>query len=90
MRKVYRLGEGEPDRQTDARRRVLETLHEYGGLAFTMGELSEMAGVTNSVIKGLVKQGVVREEDTPRDLPFPRLDPDYGGKALTQEPMERR
>ncbi|SFL41937.1 replication restart DNA helicase PriA [Shimia aestuarii] len=85
MRKVYRLDEGEPDRQTDARRRVLETLHEYGGLAFTMGELSEMAGVTNSVIKGLVKQGVVREEDTPRDLPFPRLDPDYGGKALTEE-----
>ncbi|MGX9351104.1 primosomal protein N' [Shimia sp. W99] len=85
MRKIYRLGEGEPDRQTDARRRVLETLHEYGGLAFTMGELSEMAGVTNSVIKGLVKQGVVREEDTPRDLPFLRLDPDYGGKALTEE-----
>ncbi len=85
MRKVYRRGKGEPDRQTDARRRVLATLDEYGGLAFTMGELGQMAGVTNSVIKGLVKQGVVREEDTPRDLPFMRLDPDYGGKELTAD-----
>ncbi len=85
MRKIYRRGEGEPDRQTDARRRVLETLSEYGNLAFTMGELSEMAGVTNSVIKGLVKQGVVREEAAPRDTPFPRLDPDYGGKELSED-----
>ena len=85
MRKVYRLGEGAPDRQTDARRRVLDTLKEYGGLAFTLGELGEMAGVTNSVIKGLVKQGVVREEDTPRDLPFARLDPAHDGKALTED-----
>ncbi len=85
MRKVYRLGEGAPDRQTDARRRVLDALKEYGGLAFTLGELSEMAGVTNSVIKGLVKQGVVREEDTPRDLPFARLDPAHDGKALTED-----
>lgn len=84
MRKIYRLGEGEPDRQTDARQRVLETLREYGGLSFTLGELGQMAGVTNSVIKGLVKQGVVREEDTPRDVPFMRLDPDYGGKELTE------
>jgi primosomal protein N' (replication factor Y) len=36
MRKVYRLGEGEPDRQTDARRRVIEVLTDYGGLSFTL------------------------------------------------------
>ncbi|MCP9481111.1 primosomal protein N' [Shimia sp. CNT1-13L.2] len=85
MRKVYRLGEGEPDRQTDARRRVIEVLTDYGGLAFTLKEVSEMAGVTTTVVKGLVKQGVVREEDTPRDLPFVRLDPEWGGKALTED-----
>lgn len=85
MKKVYRLGEGLPDRDTDARRRVLEVLHDYGGLAFTLKELSEMAGVSSSVVKGLVKQGVVREEDTPRDLPFQRLDPDHGGKELTED-----
>jgi primosomal protein N' (replication factor Y) len=54
MRKVYRLGEGTPSRMTDARARVLEALGEYGGLAFTLKEVAEMAGVTTSVVKGLV------------------------------------
>ncbi|MFD1342772.1 primosomal protein N' [Litorisediminicola beolgyonensis] len=84
-RKIYRRGEGQPDRETDARRRVLQVLDEMGGLALTLGELSEAAGVTSSVVKGLVKQGVVREEDSPRDTPFPRLDPDHGAKDLTED-----
>ena len=84
MRKIYRLGAQPPARLTDARARVLQVLQDYGGLAFTMGELSASAGVTSSVIKGLVAQGAVREEDSPRDLPFQRLDPDHGAKALTE------
>ena len=85
MRKIYRLGDGTPDRMTDARQRVLAVLEEFGGLAFTLKELAEMAGVTTSVIKGLVKSGAVAEEDSPRDLPYPRLDPDRPGKALTED-----
>ncbi len=85
MRKVYRLGEAEPSRMTEARTRVLDVLRDHGGLAFTLGELAEFAGVTTSVVKGLVKQGAVREEDSPRDLPFLRLDPDLPGKALTPD-----
>ncbi len=85
MRKIYRLGSGTPDRMTDARARVLEVLRDYGGLAFTLKELAEMAGVTSSVVKGLVKQGAVLEEDSPRDLPYPTLDPDRPGKALTPD-----
>ncbi|TNF59893.1 MAG: primosomal protein N', partial [Rhodobacteraceae bacterium] len=85
MRKVYRLGDAAPDRMTDARARVLDVLRDYGGLCFTLGELAEMAGVTTSVVKGLVKQGAVREEDSPRDLPFPPLDPDLSGKDLTPD-----
>ncbi|SEP13891.1 replication restart DNA helicase PriA [Salinihabitans flavidus] len=85
MRKVYRLGDGTPDRETEARRRVLDVLREYGGLAFTLKELSEAAGVSSSVVKGLVKQGVVREEDSPRDLPFHHLDPGFSGKTLTDD-----
>ncbi|MDU8942783.1 primosomal protein N' [Ovoidimarina sediminis] len=85
MRSVYRLGDGAPDRQTDARRRVVETLHDYGGLAFTLKELAEMAGVSTSVVKGLVAQGVVREEQSPRDLPYPRLDPGESQYDLTAE-----
>ncbi|QIZ82081.1 replication restart DNA helicase PriA [Thalassovita gelatinovora] len=85
MQKIYRLGSGEPDRKTDARTRVVEVLRDYGGLAFTLKELAEMAGVSTSVVKGLVKQGVVLEQDRPRDLPFPVMDPDHGGKALTED-----
>ena len=85
MRKVYRRGPDEPDRITDARRRVLVFLAEYGDLSFTLRELAELAGVTSSVIKGLVKQGAVAEEDSPRDLPFAPLDPTLPGKDLTED-----
>ena len=81
MRKVYRRGPDEPDRMTDARRRVLEFLAEYGDLAFTLKELAELSGVTSSVIKGLVKQGAVAEEDSPRDVPFAPLDPSRPSKT---------
>ncbi|MGR3762030.1 primosomal protein N' [Roseobacteraceae bacterium NS-SX3] len=85
MRKILRRGDGEPDRMTDARARVLGVMEEFGGLAFTPKELAGMAGVTSSVVKGLVKQGVLREEETPRDMPYPRLDPDLPGKQLTED-----
>ena len=85
MRTVYRLGSAEPTRVTEARTKVLEVLCDYGGLSFTLGELAEMAGVGTSVVKGLVKQGAVSEEDAPRDVPYPRLDPDYGGKELSAD-----
>jgi len=83
MRTVYRLGSTEPTRVTEARTKVLAALQDYGGLSFTLGELAEMAGVGTSVVKGLVKQGAVSEEDAPRDGPYPRLDPNYGGKELS-------
>lgn len=87
MRKVYRRAAQNPDRMTDARRRVLDTLAEYGTLSFTLKELAEMAGVTSSVIKGLVKQGAVREEESPRDLPLPPLDAEREGKVLTGDQL---
>lgn len=85
MRKVYRMGTGVPERMTDARTRVIEVLRDYGGLSFTLGELAEMAGTGTSVVKGLVKLGAVAEEDSPRDTPYMRLDPAYGGKELTED-----
>ncbi|MCV2866208.1 primosomal protein N' [Defluviimonas sp. WL0075] len=84
-RKVYRKGWSAPDRLTDARTRVLEVLEDYGGAAFTLGELAGLAGVSSGVVKGLVKQGAVAEEDAPRDVPYPRLDPDQPGKALADD-----
>ena len=85
MRRVLRPGPDMPDRMTDARGRVIAALDEFGGAAVTLGELAAQAGVTTSVIKGLVKAGAVLEEDAPRDLPYPRLDPDLPGVSLAGE-----
>ena len=86
MRTIYRRGTAEaPDRWTDARRKVVAVLDEFGGLAFTLKEVAEQAGVSTSVVKGLVTQGVVAEEESPRDLPYPRLDPGQSAFALTDE-----
>ena len=88
MRKVYGLGRGDPDRMTSARERVIAVLEDHGGLVFTLGELAELAGVSSSVIQGLVKQGVVEEQETPRDLPYPRLDAKLSGKTLSGDQAE--
>lgn len=85
MRRVYRPGPGRPERMTDARARVIDAAAEHGGLAFTLQELARLAGVSPSVVKGLVISGALIEEDAPRDLPFPRLDPARPGKALTAD-----
>ncbi|MEM6306381.1 MAG: primosomal protein N' [Pseudomonadota bacterium] len=85
MRHVYRLGADRPARMTDARKRVIDTLEHYGGLAFTLKELAQSADVTPSVVKGLVKSGTVLEQATPRDMPFPFLDPALPGKTLSPD-----
>ena len=73
MRKIYRLGTTIPNQLTDARFKVIEALRRFGGAAVTLGELAEEAGCGPSVVKGLVKLGVVLEQDAPRDLPYPPL-----------------
>ena len=68
---------------TEARTKVLAVMEDFGGLAFQLGELAQMAGVGTGVIKGLVAQGAILEEEAPRDLPYPPLDPDRTGRPLT-------
>ncbi len=85
MRKILRRGDREPERMTEARARVLDVMDEYDQAAFTPSELSDLAGVTTSVVKGLIKQGAIREEEAPRDLPFPTLDPELPGKTLSED-----
>lgn len=85
MRKVYRMGGSIPNKLTDARSRVIDVLRDYGGASFTLKELAEMAGCGTSVVKGLVKLGAVSEEDAPRDTAYPPLDPDFGGKDLSED-----
>ncbi|MEM7295595.1 MAG: primosomal protein N' [Pseudomonadota bacterium] len=85
LRRVYRRGPAVPERMTEARRRVLHTLADYGDLAFTLGELAELADVSPSVIKGLADLGALLEEAAPRDRPFPLLDPRRPRTALTRD-----
>lgn len=86
--RVYRRGEGQPERMTVPRERVLEVLEAFGGLSFTLSELATEAGVSTGVVKGLVPSGAVLEEDQPRDRPYPRLDPARPGKALAGDQAE--
>ncbi|WP_233092914.1 primosomal protein N' [Paracoccus sp. IB05] len=74
MRKVLRLTGPVPNQLTDARHRVIEALRQFGGASVLPGELAEAASVSASVVKGLVKLGVISEEEAPRDLPYPKLD----------------
>ena len=70
MRRTYRLAGPVPNLLTDARFRVIEALRVSAG-PLMLGELAEAAGVSSSVVKGLVKLGVLAEVDAPRDAPYP-------------------
>ena len=85
MRQVYRLGAQTEARMTDARQKVLAVLEEFAELSFTLKELSDAAGVTSSVVKGLVKLGAVEELASPQDMPFAHLNPSLPGKSLSED-----
>jgi primosomal protein N' (replication factor Y) len=85
VQRLYRRGPAPPDRMTPARARVLAVLADQPGTAFALADLSVRARVSAGVIKGLVAQGALFEEDAPRDLPYPVLDPMRAGLPLTPD-----
>ena len=86
-RKVLRPGPNTPDRMTDARRRVLAVFDDYGGAGLAPGELAALAGVSGSVVRGLIDQGAILRTEAPRDLPLPRLDPALPGLDLSPDQL---
>ncbi|MGI9354568.1 MAG: primosomal protein N' [Rhizobiaceae bacterium] len=56
---------GEPERMTDARRRVLEVLNEQPGLAWTRSGLAHAVGTSSSVIDGITKAGLFEHVQIP-------------------------
>ncbi|QUS36787.1 primosomal protein N' [Falsirhodobacter algicola] len=82
-RRVLRASGREPARETEARLRVMDALDAWHGARVTASELAAEAGVSSAVIKGLVKAGVLIEEDAPRDLPYPHLNPALPHKELS-------
>ena len=78
---VYRRGEGEPSRMTEARERVLDAVNALGEAS--AAELARDAGVTASVVKGLAQSGALIEHLRLVDPPFAQPDPDGEGLVLT-------
>ena len=56
---------GEPERMTDARRRVLELVREQEGLSWTRSGLAHAAGTSSSVVDGMMKQGLFETVQIP-------------------------
>ncbi|WP_420607863.1 primosomal protein N' [Novosphingopyxis sp.] len=78
----YRSTGVEPPRMTAQRERALAKLDGEQGL---VRELAASAGVSDAVIRGLVKAGSFEAVEVSSDAPFPALDPDFAQVDLTPE-----
>jgi primosomal protein N' (replication factor Y) len=73
----------QPDRMTDARRRVMELVGD--GFAWTRSGLSHAAGVTTAVIDGMKAQGVFEETLIPPRPVVAAPDPAYATPELNPD-----
>jgi primosomal protein N' (replication factor Y) len=67
-RLAWRTGERPPGKMTPQRRRVLDLAAE--GPPLTARELAQLAGVSESVVRGLIKAGALLPVALPKDPPF--------------------
>ena len=80
----YRLSGGTPERMTPQRAAAIEALE---GEQATIRELSEIAGVSTGVLRGLVNQGVIEPVSVAIDRPYPPADPDFHQPALSEDQL---
>lgn len=78
---ALKLTGAQPERQTPARQRVLEQASD--GFAWTRSGLAHAAGVSSSVIDGLVVQNVFETVYLPPPPVVAKPDPDYGQSQLS-------
>ncbi|MGI9353248.1 MAG: primosomal protein N' [Rhizobiaceae bacterium] len=76
-----------PERETAARRRVLEFAHQ--GLSWSKSGLAHAAGVTPSVIEGLVKQNVLETILLPSRPLLAIPDPSHNQTTLADDQSEK-
>ena len=69
-----------PDRLTPQRAQALAAIADRQGL---VRELTLAAGVSDAVIRGLVKTGAIEAIETAIDSPYPRPDADHAAPALS-------
>ena len=85
-RLVFVRGNETPHPLTDARQRVLDAVIASPGLSSS--DLAREAGVSGSVVKGLVEAGALLPQSAPQDRPPPRLDPSHRIAKLSAEQRE--
>jgi primosomal protein N' (replication factor Y) (superfamily II helicase) len=78
----YRASGSVPERLTPQRAQALARIGARQGL---VRELAVMAGVSDGVIRGLVKQGTLLPVTVAADLAFPVPDPDHAPPQLSVE-----
>ncbi|MGL5840103.1 MAG: primosomal protein N' [Sphingorhabdus sp.] len=75
----YRPSGVEPKRMTPQRAAALDALVDSQGI---VRELCAEAGVSDAVIRGLIKAGALEPVSVSTDMPFPTPDPDHDHPAL--------
>ncbi|MDO7833942.1 primosomal protein N' [Sphingobium sp. HBC34] len=76
----YRATGAVPDRMTEQRRQALERIGERQGL---IRELAMIGGVSDAVIRGLIKQDIFEPVEVSVDTPFPMPDPAHAQPVLS-------
>ncbi|MEM6462729.1 MAG: primosomal protein N' [Pseudomonadota bacterium] len=79
----FRLGTVRPERMTSARARVIALAED--GLAWSRSGLARAAGVSLSVVDGLIKQGVFESVPIPPRPIVPLPDPDHRVPELSAD-----
>lgn len=82
MVSFYRYGGTPPARMTAPRERLIEVVSDQ--MARTPQMMSEEAGVSPSVVRGLIKADLFEEEARRADVPFDMPDPDFCRQELNE------
>ncbi|SEJ31120.1 replication restart DNA helicase PriA [Sphingobium sp. AP50] len=77
----YRATGAVPDRMTEQRSQALERIGERQGL---IRELAMIGGVSDAVIRGLIKQDIFEAVEVSVDTPFPMPDPAHAQPVLSE------
>ncbi len=79
----YRLTKSRPERLTPARQRIITLMED--GLARRTGEITRLAGISASVLKSLVAQGVLEKLALPAPATAKQPDPYAQGRILSPD-----
>ncbi len=82
-RLAYALAGPPPKRMTGARTRVMQVLAD--GLSLPAATIAELAAVGSGVVRGLVKQGTLREVQLPAEMAVPEPDLQRQGTTLSED-----